>query len=721
MLRSIPQRIFRTASPTSAPAAVCAPAKRWGTPAAWSLIAVLCFSTLAMPAAQAQDGLEPQRPRDTLVAKVIAALMPRNHVSTQSLDDEISGRALDLFVESLDPLKLYFEKSDIQEFEAFRSKIDDMVKEGDLRFAYQVFTRFVQRIDQRLPMINQLLDQPFDFSADEYLVSDPDLLNYPTSAQEIQDRWRRKLKYDLLSLKDEHVSDDDNKDKPFDREAATEKLRRRYARYARRWKKDTKNDQLLEYFLTSVTNGYDPHSTYMSPTSFDDFNIAMKLNLDGIGAQLQEKDGLTTITRVIPGGAADKHGILKPDDVIVSVGQDDNGPMVEIVEMPLGEVVKMIRGPKNTRVRLGVKKGGTGTVKEITITRDRIQLDEQAARGEIIEHAVDDSGSKLKLGYIMLPSFYMDMESARRDSVDFRSSTRDVRRILDDFRSKGVDGVVLDLSRNGGGSLTEAIDLTGLFIDRGTVVQVKNSDGTVNQYRDEERGTVYDGPLVVMTSKMSASASEILAGAIRDYGRGIVVGDPQTHGKGSVQTLIDIGERIYLSRRKNLGALKVTLQQFYLPDGRSTQLQGVPSDVVLPSLTAKMDIGEGDLEHALEFDTVPASEHTQYSMAPEAVIQRLRTRSMDRVGRDEEFKDLSRRVALYVQQKEEKRIPLNEEKFFARRAELDARKEEEEKILEQQMGTEEVYTDYFYNKEVMNIAYDYIRLLRERNLARAGN
>ena len=265
--------------------------------------------------------------------------------------------------------------------------------------------------------------------------------------------------------------------------------------------------------------------------------------------------------------------------------------------------------------------------------------------------------------------------------------------------------------------MTEAISLTGLFIDRGTVVQVKNSNGSVQQYPDEESGTAWDGPLVVMTSKMSASASEILAGAIRDYRRGIVVGDPATHGKGSVQTLVDLGERLFRNNRKNYGALKVTLQQFYLPDGESTQLRGVPADVVLPSLTAKMDIGEDDLDYALEFDRVPASRHSVYNMTPSQTIEYLRARSMQRISEDEEFVDLIRRIGLFVTQKENKTISLNEQRFMQRRAELDARKEEEEKILEQQMGAEEIYNDYFYNEEVLNVTADYIQQLRQQGLA----
>ncbi|MDA8746206.1 S41 family peptidase, partial [Rubripirellula amarantea] len=443
---------------------------------------------------------------DRSVAIVIAQLMPRNHVSAKRLDDEISERALDLFVDSLDPLKLYFYKSDIDEFARSATIIDDMVKNGDLNLAFDIFNRFIQRVDERVAIAQQLLNSDFDFTTNEQIVIDPKNAQYAENPAEATDRWRRQIKYALLDLKDEGK----------EIEEAKQTLRGRYGRYARRWKK-TDSEDLVEMYLTAVTMAYDPHSTYMAPGTLDDFQISMRLNLDGIGAQLREKDGNTQITRIIPGGAADKHGKLQPDDIIVKVGQGAEGPadnsdMVDIVEMPLNDVVDLIRGKAGTTVRLGVRKGGVGDMEVYRIVRARIELEESAARGEVIEHQSPDGSGTMKIGYINLPSFYLDMEKAREDTDDFRSSTRDVARILEDFKRQGVDGVVLDLSKNGGGSLTEAINLTGLFIDKGPVVQVKNSDGSVQQYSDDIAGTAWSGPLVVLTSKFSASASEILAG-----------------------------------------------------------------------------------------------------------------------------------------------------------------------------------------------------------------
>jgi len=662
----------------------------------------------AQVAEQAPVQLVKPAGNDRIVARLIAQLMPKNHISAQVLNDKISKRALDLFTKSLDPLKLYFYQSDIDEFDQKANEIDDMVQNGDLSLAYKIFGRFIQRVDERVAVALELLDGDFDFAIDESIVIDPEAANYSKSPADARDRWRRQIKYALLDLKDEGKVGDE----------AVDQLRRRYGRYSRRWKK-TDSDDLLEMFLTAVTNGYDPHSTYMSPSTLEDFQIQMSLNLDGIGAQLREKDGNTIVSRVIPGGAAAKHAKLKSDDAIVSVGQGQDGDMVDIVEMPLSDVVELIRGKAGSTVRLGVKPGGVGNILEYKIVRATIALEESAARGEIIDHKNPDGSGTLKIGYINLPSFYLDMDAARRDQRDYRSSTRDVRRIIDDFKDKSVDGIVLDLSKNGGGSLTEAINLTGLFIDRGPVVQVKNADGSVQQYADEESGTSWDGPLAVLTSKFSASASEIFAGAIQDYKRGIVIGDPTTHGKGTVQTLMNLGQRLFGNNRQNFGALKVTLQQFYLPDGQSTQLKGVLSDIILPSITSKMDVGEGDLKYALEHDTVPVARHNLYSMVPADLLGQLRKESAKRIETDEDFVDLLRRVELYVSQKDQETISLEEDSFMARRKELDTNKEEDDE-LEQQIEDAVIFRDNFYNTEVLNIVIAYIEGLRKQNLAKAN-
>jgi carboxyl-terminal processing protease len=653
-------------------------------------------------------GLKPGE-QDSLVSRLVMQLLPKRHISGRKVDDEISARALDIYLKALDPMKLYFEQADIDEFAKYKTQIDDLTLRGDLSPAYQIFTRYLGRVNDRLKLAQELLSGEFEFTTPDKIVTDPKATTFAKNAAEVRDRWRQQIKFNILDLKDEGKTV----------EEAREQLQRRYARYARRWAQ-TDSDEILELYLSSITMAYDPHTTYMSPSSLNDFNIQMRLNLEGIGAALREKDGSTVVSSVIPGGAADRDGRLKEDDHIVSVGQAVDGEMLDIIEMPLKQVVGLIRGKSGTIVKLGVKKGGTGETETYEITRSQVQLEDSAARGKVIEHAVPGSDQKLKIGYINLPSFYLDMEGARQNTADFRSSTRDVRRLLEGFKAQGVDGVVLDLSRNGGGSLTEAISLTGLFIDRGPVVQVKNSNGSVQDYSDDEAGVAWDGPLLVMTSKLSASASEILAGAIKDYRRGIMVGDPTTHGKGTVQTLMDLGREMFRNDRTNFGALKVTLQQFYLPDGDSTQLSGVAADVILPSIIAEMDISESDLDYALPHDRVPQVRHQVYNMVPANLLESLRQRSTGRVGQDSEFLDLLRRRDLYIQQKQEKTISLVEEEFVQRRKNLDAQKEEEKESLQDEENKEVIYRDYYYNKEVLNIAADYILGLREQNLATAS-
>ncbi len=682
-----------------------------------ALAVVTMFCCLPSAAQELAPGVAANAPavglkqgdQDSLVSRLVMQLLPKRHISGRKVDDEISARALDIYLKALDPMKLYFEQADIDEFAKFKTQIDDLTLRGDLSPAYQVFTRYLSRVNDRLKLAQELLSEEFEFTSPDKIVTDPKATAFARNAAEVRDRWLQQIKFNILDLKDEGKTV----------EEAREQLQRRYARYARRWAQ-TDSDEILELYLSSITMAYDPHTTYMSPSSLNDFNIQMRLNLEGIGAALREKDGSTVVSSVIPGGAADRDGRLKEDDHIVSVGQALDGEMVDIIEMPLKQVVGLIRGKSGTIVKLGVKKGGAGETETFEITRSQVQLEDSAARGKVIELAVPGSDQKLKIGYINLPSFYLDMEGARQNTADFRSSTRDVRRLLEGFKAQGVDGVVLDLSRNGGGSLTEAISLTGLFIDRGPVVQVKNSNGSVQDYADDEAGVAWDGPLLVMTSKLSASASEILAGAIKDYRRGIMVGDPTTHGKGTVQTLMDLGREMFRNDRTNFGALKVTLQQFYLPDGDSTQLSGVAADVILPSIIAEMDISESDLDYALPHDRVPQVRHQVYDMVPANLLESLRQRSTGRVGQDSEFLDLLRRRDLYIQQKQEKTISLVEDEFVQRRKNLDAQKEEEKESLQDEENKEVIYRDYYYNKEVLNIAADYILGLREQNLATAS-
>ena len=654
------------------------------------------------------DELTGPSPKDRRIALIVHSRLKDLHLTKHPLDDEISGRALKSLLKRLDPLKLYFLQPDIDEFNTKKNELDDMVIKGDVAFIYTVYERLLQRINERVMMANEWIDSEHDFTVDETIISDPDEMVFAKTDEEARERWRKRIKFNFLALKGEETEG----------EKAKERLHRRYNSFAKQMQQ-TDSDELLEIFLNSVATSYDPHSSYMSPGTLENFEISMRLKLEGIGAALQLIDGYTVVSKVIPGGAADLNGKLKPQDRIVSVGQGDGGEMEDVVDMKLDDVVKRIRGKAGTLVRLGVISEGNSDTNIYDITRAKIELKDSEAKGTIIEQEAGESGA-LKIGVVNLPSFYMDMDAARRGEKDYKSTTRDVQAILDDFNSKEVDVVVLDLSQNGGGSLTEAINLTGLFIDTGPVVQVKGPDGKVQEYEDVQEGLSWDGPLVIKTTRFSASASEILAGAIRDYNRGIIVGDESTHGKGTVQSLMDLGSQLFgINNAPNLGALKLTMQQFYRPNGESTQMKGVPADIVLASISNHMKVRESDLDYPVKFDKVDAAKHDDFSMVSEELIGKLVKRSAKRTSKSEDFKELLENIEKYKVQRDKNNISINEEKFFAEREDVDVDKENRKELEKQINPDEDVFPMTFYNKEILAIATDYNDLLDGRTASGA--
>jgi carboxyl-terminal processing protease len=672
------------------------------------LVSALVISGLVVQATWAELG-QPAT-ADRHVAQIVTSMIKLQHLSKHELDDEISQRTLKGFLKMLDIEKRYFYQSDIDRFEEYRDRLDDMVARGDISFAYEVFKTFLRRVDERVAFAKEFLDVEHDFTVDEEVIVDSDQAAYAKNSDEAREQWRKKVKYDLLIQKADGVEG----------EKAKEKIRKRYESFARRMHQ-IDGDELLEMYLTSMTSSYDPHTSFMSKRSLDNFEIQMRLNLEGIGAELRQMDGLTTIHRVVPGGAAAKAGELKAGDQIVGVGQAETGEIEDVSELKLTDVVDKIRGKAGTVVRLEVIPTGQTEKKIYKITRARIELTESEARAEVkaIEGAVKPNGQPYRLGIINLPSFYMDMDGARQGKPNYKSTTRDVREILDGFRDQQVDAVILDLRQNGGGSLTEAIGLTGLFIDQGPIVQVKDADGHVEHYDDTERGTAWDGPLVVLTSKLSASASEILAGAIQDYGRGLVVGDQATHGKGTVQSLLDLGQRIFGQNAPKLGALKITMQQFYRPSGDSTQNRGVLADVVLPSLTTHLDgISESDLDYALEFDRVPAASFRKTNRVDRTVLDQLDRLSRARREKSDGFRKVLEQIELYQSQKARKSVSLNEEKFLAERKRLNAQKTEEDQFEQLNNPDRPIFDlEDYYNSELVQITLDYLRLM---NVAQAN-
>jgi len=644
--------------------------------------------------------------REYRIAATLVEQFLRRHLSNRELNDEIARRSMRIYLESLDPMKMYFTKSDVEEFAEEAPQIDDNLGRGDYSIAFLVFRRFLERVEERVELAQQIIESPLDFSKDEFLITDPDQIEYAASLDEVTDRWRKRIKYNMLLYENDKASDKDPQ----------ERLLRRYQSYSNRLH-NYGNDEVIELYLSAITNSFDPHTSYMSGSTYESFMINMRLELDGIGATLQStEDGLTVIRRIVPDGAADKQGELQVEDKIVSVGQGEDGEMVEVIDMNLNDVVDMIRGEAGTVVRLGVLAQGRNEIKTISIVRERIELKDSAAHGEVLEAGEKADGSAYRIGVIGLPSFYTDMSGAGRT----RSTTRDVEEILKRFKQEGgVDTVVMDLRQNGGGSLPEAINCTGLFIDKGPVVQVKNLYGDIEVLRDKQSGATYTGPLVVLVSKFSASASEIFAGAVQDYGRGIIVGDSATHGKGTVQTLVDLGEQ-YLrmsNAPKYYGALKLTIQQFYRPNGESTQKRGVLSDIVLPSITDHMDVSEDDLDYALEFDQIPAADYTPLPHLAKQDLQELQTASENRISENEEFRKLLKRIDRYLEQKADKKVALNRETFNEQRKEFDADKADLD-ALEEQLDGDSAIVRTFYLEECLNIAVDYVQALSNRKIAR---
>lgn len=649
------------------------------------------------------------RANDQATTELVCKLVSRHHISHAEIDDVISGMLLDRFIEELDPKKLYFTKSDVDELDRFRTSLDDQVREGDCQFAYKTFERYLQRIDERTALAHRLIDAEHDFTIDEEIVTDADAIDWAKTDAEIRERWRKRIKYDLLLLKIDGT--------PL--KEARERLHKRYHNI-RSMMRQTEKFEMLEIFLSSLTHCFDPHSSYMSPQTWEDFEISMKLELQGIGAALKSEDGYVTVAQIVPGGAAEKDGRLKVGDKIIGVGQGEDDELVDVVEMKLTRVVRMIRGDKGTKVRLQVKKEA-GKIEEYTLTRQVIELKSQEVRGEIIHTHDRIGGRDFRIGVINIPSFYRDFRGAQLGLRDFKSTSRDVLRELQKFREKGgVDAVVVDLRTNGGGALTEAIEVTGLFIDEGPVVQVKQHDGSIRAYTDYDSGMAYSGPLVVVCNRLSASASEIFAGAIKDYRRGIVIGDERTHGKGTVQNLMPVSRDLFRFRKEDdRGKLKLTINQFYRVNGDSTQSRGVESDVVLPSLLDHYDIGESFLDNALPFGRIEAAEYEPTDLVAPEIVAALQKASARRVAADSDFQKTKQQIERFVARKKRKTVSLNEE-VLKKEHEQDKRDEEKDEPKTDENGNGPVFPEDHYNDEVLRIAVDYASLLKEARTAGVG-
>jgi carboxyl-terminal processing protease len=496
-------------------------------------------------------------------------------------------------------------------------------------------------------VLTKLVNQEYDYSIEEYYETDRDKEHWVKTRAELDDIWRKMIKSQALSLKLAGKKPEEIK----------ETLKKRYERSAKSVTQFNAED-VFSLYMNSITEAYDPHTNYLSPKASDLFRQSMSLSLEGIGAQLQTDNDLTKVAKIIPGGPADKSGLLLANDFITGVAQGKDGEMVDVIGWRIDDVVKLIKGPKGTTVRLQIlsaKTGVTGQSKEIAIVREKVKLEDQAAKKQTINYQMVDRD--LKLGVVTLPSFYMDYEAYQRGDKDFRSTTRDVRRLIGELKAEGVDGVVMDLRNNGGGSLQEAVDLTGLFIKEGPVVQVKNSANKIDVLPDDDKEVFYSGPLVVLTNRFSASASEIFAGAIQDYQRGVIVGE-STYGKGTVQSVLDL--KRFLTENEPVGELKLTFQKFYRVTGSSTQHKGVVPDILLPSALDAAHYGESASPSALPWDVIKAAPYQRSLDINDKTIARLNKSYQERLKFDVSLKKYLRETEELKSNLQQTKISLNE-------------------------------------------------------------
>jgi carboxyl-terminal processing protease len=595
------------------------------------------------------------------VGMVVAKLLEERHYNAQPVNDTLSRAMLRNYLDALDYNHLFFLQSDVAAFEnKYAETLDDDLLLGNLQPAFEIYEVYSNRLEQTVATIKELVQQDYTFDGDDVLSLDRHELPWAAHAREWRELLRQRVKFELL---EERL----NKEKPED---AVKTIIRRYDRLLRSLHENDL-DTVADLYLNALARLFDPHTQYLPPASFDNFSIDMRLSLSGIGAVLTSEDGYAKITSIVPGGPADLDKRLKVNDRVVAVAQGDSA-FADVVDMKLNKVVEQIRGKKGTTVRLRVIPADapdSSTRIEIALVRDEIKLTEQEAKAKLIEKPTPDNGT-LRLGYIELPSFYVDMKRG----ADAKSSTRDVQRLLQKLTAEKIDGLVLDLRRNSGGSLPEAIALTGLFIPEGPVVQIKDPQGRINLGQDTDHRVAYEGPLVVLVSHLSASASEILAAALQDYGRAVVVGDRSTFGKGTVQQMVELGPVMPYKRSdgSSPGALKLTIQKFYRVSGGSTQSRGVRADIELPSALDPDKIGESSLPKSLPYDEVLPASITKWSRRPPPVAE-LQRASRARVAADPEFRYITEDAERLRKKSAEKTISLNEARRLAERQETEAR------------------------------------------------
>ena len=643
------------------------------------VIAVLSLALVAPLAllARADNTVLPAAPTadQSTTAKLVHGLLSDSRYAyrPRALDDKLSEDVFNNYLKSLDGGKQYFTATDVAKFAPYKSQMDDAIRSGQLAPAYDIFAVYKQRVGERVGYARALLKQDFDFTGNERWEYDRKDVPWAANSKELDEVWRKSVMNDWLRLKLAGKKPDEIR----------KTLDKRYATYLRSVN-ELKSEDVFQTFLNGYSSAIDPHTDYFTPKTAENFNQSMSLSLEGIGAQLQRQDDMVVIREIIAGGPADLNGKLKAGDRIVAVGQGKSGPMTDVIGWRIDDVVAQIRGKKDTQVRLEyipAETGVDGKHQQVTITRQKVKLEEQAAKAETITIPAANGEPERRIGVVKLPAFYQDFEGRRRNPNDYTSATRDIAKLLAQFKADGLDGVVMDLRNNGGGSLDEAVELTGLFIDKGPVVQVRESGGRVTVNADRKPGVAWDGPLAVLTNRGSASASEIFAGAIQDYGRGLVIGET-TFGKGTVQNLVDL-DRWPANETARFGQVKLTIAQFFRVAGGSTQHKGVVPDIAFPVSVDATEYGESTYDNALPWTKIAAVPHTQYgNFAP--LLPRLEALHATRIAKDKEFTWWSEDVTQFRAESAKKYVSLNEAERRAERDKQEAQRKQrqaERKLL----------------------------------------
>lgn len=604
--------------------------------------------------------------------QLVGQILNSYHLRKLSIDDKLSSNLLDAYLENLDPGKMYFLKQDIEQFEQFRYKLDDDLMMGNVQKAFDMYNLYQKRLEERIYFTKDLLKSNFDFTTKDSLLTNRENATWCANFKEYDLLWKRKIKMEFLQLKSGGK----------DSKVCAADLTKRYDNLLKQLSK-TKNEDVFSFFANSLTEIADPHTNYFSPRMAEDFNTSMSLSLEGIGATLQIENEYTKIREVVKGGPADRSKLIHANDKIVAVGQGKDGEMVSILDWRIDDVVSLIRGKKGTVVRLEIIAADATNAKTqiIEITRDKIVLEDQSAKGSIKEAELN--GKKIKVGVISIPTFYLDFAGMQRKDPNYKSTTKDVKRLITELKKDSAEAFIIDLRNNGGGSLQEAVELTGLFIKKGPVVQVKDAYGVASSEEDRDDNIFWDGPMMVMVNRFSASASEIFAAAIQDYHRGIVVGE-KTYGKGTVQNMTDLNQFMMMDGKK-LGQVKITIAKFYRISGGSTQHKGVIPDIEFPSIYAAKEYGEEASKYALPYDEIAA---VPYKALPDnkSVINSLKASHLERMNKEPEYAYLLEDIKLFNEAKEKNYTSLNEETYKAELNAEDARKkkrdEERKKIKE---------------------------------------